>query len=357
MSRKIAVLFGGPTPEHEVSLGSARSVLTQMQGLGWDVLAVGIGKDGRWFVGPDALEQVLAQADQAKLPLGVVPVAEQQRQPTVVFTDPPPRAVFAGYELVLPLVHGRWGEDGTLQGLLATYGLRIVGCGVTASAVCFDKQIAKTVLSGAGLPVVAGTAVKRQAWIADQDAALRQAAGRSGAGPWFVKPSRSGSSIGVTAAATADELPAAIQEALRWDDTALIEEFVPHRELLIGVVGSDEQVTVSPPLECIQSGDVLDYEQKYRVGRLRFEPPAGVSPEVIEEARRLAAAAFAALGCEVFARVDLFLDTRDGSLLVNEVNTIPGMTSQSAFAQLMTAAGLPYPNLLETLCQLTEEIR
>jgi D-alanine-D-alanine ligase len=356
MTQKVALLFGGPGPEHEVSLGSAGSVLAQMQVLGWDVLAVGISKDGRWFVGPGALDAVLGLADRARLPLGVVPVGDGGSGSVEVFLGPPPRGVFAGYGLVLPLCHGRWGEDGTLQGLLVSYGLRVVGCGVTASAVCFDKQLAKTVLGAAGIAVTAGTGVARQAWIADPGAALAVAQGRIGGGPWFVKPNRSGSSIGVRAVGSLSQLPAAIEEALRWDDMALIEEFVPHRELLLGVVGTSERLTVSPPLECIQSGQVLDYEMKYH-GGLRFEPPAGLGPEVVEEARALAGAAFVALGCQVFARVDLFFDTRDGSLLVNEVNTVPGMTAQSAFAQLMTAVGLPYPVLLETLYQLTEEIR
>ena len=356
MTHKVAVLFGGPTPEHEVSLGSARSVLAQMKLLGWDVLAIGISQDGRWFVGPGALDRVLALADPAKLPLGVAPATDQVPA-AEVFLDPPPRAVFAGYDLVLPLCHGRWGEDGTLQGLLVTYGLQVIGCGVTASALCFDKQLTKTILTAAGVPVTAGTTLRRQAWITGRDAAIREVQRRIGTGPWFVKPNRSGSSIGATAAATAAELPAAIEEALRWDDTVLIETYVPHRELLLAVVGTNDQLTVSPPLECIHPAAVLDYDQKYRGGQLRFEPPAGTSPEVIQEARRLAAAAFQALGCAVFARVDLFLDTRDGSLLVNEVNTVPGMTAQSVFAQLMTAAGLPYPALLETLYQFTEEIR
>ena len=160
MTHKIAVLFGGPTPEHEVSLASAASVLAQTQLLGWDVLAVGISKDGRWFVGPGALDRVLALADQAKLPLGVA-ASDQAPQSTEMFQTPPPRAVFAGYELVLPLCHGRWGEDGTLQGMLATYGLRVIGCGVTASAVCFDKQLAKTVLTAAGLPVTPQPTTRR----------------------------------------------------------------------------------------------------------------------------------------------------------------------------------------------------
>jgi D-alanine-D-alanine ligase len=361
MTPKVAVLFGGPTPEHEVSLGSAHSVLAQLELLGWEALAVGIGKDGRWFVGPGALERVLALADPTKLPLGVAPAADRASRAVEMYLDPPLRAVFAGYDLVLPLCHGRWGEDGTLQGLLAAYDLQVIGCGVTASAVCFDKQLTKTILTAAGIPVAAGTTVRRQAWITDQEATLRGAQQRIGAGPWFVKPNRSGSSIGAAAAATAAELPGAIEEAFHWDDTVMIETYVPHRELLLAVVGTDDHLTVSPPLECIHpaqvGGRVLDYEQKYRAGQLRFEPPAGTSPEVLQEARHLAAAAFRALGCQVFARVDLFLDTRDGSLLVNEVNTVPGMTAQSAFAQLMTAAGLPYPALLETLYQLTEEIR
>jgi D-alanine-D-alanine ligase len=273
-----------------------------------------------------------------------------------MYQGPPPRDVFTGYDLVLPLCHGRWGEDGTLQGLLTAYGLRVVGCGVTSSAVCFDKELAKIVMAAAGIPVTPGISVKRHAWLADKDAALRDVLDRAGEGPWFVKPNRSGSSIGAVSAATAAELPDAIEEALRWDTTALIEEFIPHRELLLGVVGTEE-LTVSPPLECIQPNELFNYAEKYQLGRLHFEPPADVSPEVIEAARALAGAAFRALGCEVFARVDLFIDTRDGRLLVNEVNTVPGMTAQSAFAQLMGSTGMPYPALLENLCRLTEEIR
>jgi D-alanine-D-alanine ligase len=357
VTRKVAVLFGGPTPEHEVSLGSARSVLAQMHQLGWDVLAVGISQDGRWFVGPGALDRVLALAEPSRLPLGVVPAVGRVSPPAELFAGPPPRAVFAGYDLVLPLCHGRWGEDGTLQGLLGSYGLPVIGCGVTASAVCYDKQLTKTVLTAAGIPVTAGTTVRRHAWIGDRQATVRAIQQRIGAGPWFVKPNRSGSSIGATTADTAAELSIAIAAALRWDDTVLVEKYVPHRELLVGVVGVNDQLTVSPPLECIHPAEVLDYAQKYRDGRLRFDPPTGAGPEVISQARRLAAAAFQALGCRVFARVDLFLDTRNARLLVNEVNTVPGMTAQSAFAQLMGAAGLPYPALLETLCQFTEDIR
>jgi D-alanine-D-alanine ligase len=355
MTRKVAVLFGGPAPEHEVSIGSARAVLAQMNALEWDVLAVGVSKDGRWFVGPGALERVLALADPAKLPLGVVPTTGEVA-PAQTFAGPPPPSVFAGYELVLPLCHGQWGEDGTLQGLLVTYGLKVIGSRVTASAVCFDKQLGKTVLRAAGIPVTPGTVVKRHFWLTDPDAVLQDVHAQIGAGPWFVKPNRSGSSIGVTAVKAPADLPAAIDEALRWDDTVLIEDFIPHRELLTGVVGSPGHLTVSSPLECIQSGDVLNYDEKYLGGRLRFEPPSGVEAQVVKEAQALAEAAFVAMGCEVFARVDLFLDTRDGSLLVNEVNTIPGMTAQSAFAQLMGTAGLPYPVLLEKLYQLTEEI-
>lgn len=344
---KIAILFGGPGPEHEVSLGSAGSVLAELEGLGWDVLAVGISKNGSWFVGPGALGELIVRADPQRLPLRAGAGIGPGIAATEVFTAPPPRGVFDGYDVVLPLCHGQWGEDGTLQGLLAAYGLAVIGCGVAASAVCFDKQLTKAVLRSAGIPVAAGTAVSRE----DR----RVPAEGPGAGPWFVKPARSGSSFGVTEVRAAEGLPAAVDEALRWDDTALIEEFVPHRELLVGVVGRGSRLTVSPPLECIQEGMVLGYAEKYLGGRLRFETPAGVGPEVIEQARRLAGQTYRALGCDIFARVDLFLDLRDGSLLVNEVNTVPGMTAQSAFAQLMSAAGLPFPALLENLYQLTEE--
>ncbi len=349
--RHIAVIFGGPSSEHEVSLASAQSVLRQLQAPGWDVLTVGVGKDGRWYVGPDAHASLVRQADPALLPLGVES-PEGDLDQVRVYDRAPGADVFAGYEIAFPVSHGHWGEDGTLQGLLSSYGLTIVGCGVTASAVCYDKRMAKAVLSGAGLPVTPGFGVTAQDWASDRSLA-RQSPGE---GPWFVKPNRSGSSIGVIGPVTTAELPAAIDATLTFDDSVLVEEYIPHRELLVGVLGS-EKLTVSPPLEAIQQDEVLAYEEKYLQGKLRFAPPAGLSAEVLEQVDRLAHAAFRALGCDIITRVDFFVDTRSGRLMINEVNTIPGLTASSVFAQLMAAAGLPYATALEQMYDLAEEKR
>jgi D-alanine-D-alanine ligase len=349
--RHIAVIFGGPSNEHEVSLASAQSVLRQLQAPGWDVLTVGVGKDGRWYVGPDALWSLVRQADPALLPLGVE-VPEGEPVEVRVYDRAPGGEVFAGYQVAFPVSHGQWGEDGTLQGLLSSYGLTIVGCGVTASAVCFDKRVAKAVLTGAGLPVTPGFLVTAQDWASDRSLAQQKLS----EGPWFVKPNRGGSSIGVIGPVSAAELPAAIDATLAWDDAVLVEEYIPHRELLVGVLGS-EKLTVSPPLEAIQQDEVLAYEEKYLQGRLRFAPPAGLSAEILEQVDQIAHAAFRALGCDIIARVDFFVDTRSGRLMINEVNTIPGLTASSVFAQLMGAAGIPYAGALEQMFDLAEEKR
>src|SRR5689334_20199024 len=193
--RRVAVIFGGPSNEHEVSLASAQSVLTQMQGLDWDVLAVGVSKDGRWHLGPGALGSLLQQADPTLLPLGVQ-AATVEAQPVTVYDGPPGAAAFAGYPQAFPVSHGQWGEDGTLQGLLASYGLAVMGAGVTASALCYDKHLTKMVLAAAGLPVTPGAYITAQAWRMRKASILQEISRDLGQGPWFVKPNRGGSSNG-----------------------------------------------------------------------------------------------------------------------------------------------------------------
>lgn len=340
----VGVVFGGPSPEHEVSLASARGVLENARLLGWDLLPVGVGRDGTWHLGPGALHLLWEQSDQWRIPGGDTFRAEPG--PVRSYPALPPVDVFAGFPAVLPVTHGGWGEDGTLQQMLLGAGLHLIGCGPQTSADCLDKARTKSVLAEAGIPVTRGTVVLR----ADTEAPdlLQRLIERVGPPPWFVKPQSGGSSVGISRVDSSDDVRTALQRALVHDQGVVVEQLVQHRELVIGVVGRNSLI-VSPPGECRPVGDLYTYEEKYAVGNPLFTCPADLDSATAEEARALAEAAYRALSCDVFARVDLFLDQRTGKLLVNEVNTIPGMTSTSVFPKVMRAAGLDYPNLLHAL--------
>ncbi|MET8779038.1 D-alanine--D-alanine ligase family protein [Nocardia sp. NPDC004654] len=356
MSKKVVVVFGGDTPEHEVSLGSARAVLTNADALGWDVLAAGVTKSGRWLVGDGALERLWRRADPERLAKGVTPDDEVPGAGGSVeeFDGPPGAGTFAGYQLGFPVSHGRWAEDGTVQGVLAAHGLTLVGCDIASSAVCYDKRLTKTVLAAAGLPTAKGVAVQRSRFARSPHSVADQILEIVGPLPWFVKPARGGSSLGIGRVLSVDGLGTALAEAFRWDSAALVEEAIPHRELVLGVVGKADEapLMVSPAGECVPVGDLYTYEEKVRLGNPLFACPAPISQATAAQARQLAIDAFTALGCSVFARVDLFLDERTDTLLVNEVNTIPGLTVVSVFPKVMGAAGWDYPKLLTELTRL-----
>ncbi|MQA86674.1 MAG: D-alanine--D-alanine ligase [Streptosporangiales bacterium] len=354
MGDRLVLVFGGPSAEHEVSLASASAVLSHLTARGWDVFEAGVTQDGTWLVGSGALEALLADADPARMPSGVAPVRRSGSVASLErFDGPPPVSVFGGRELAFLACHGRWGEDGTAQGLFGSYGIKIVGCGVAASAACFDKRLTKRVLAGCGLPVTKGIDLMQDEFVVDPVGVRERSASVLGEGRWFVKPARSGSSLGISVVERPDQLDAVLPEAFRWDETVLVEEYVPHRELVVGVIGR-EQLTVSPLGECVPVGPLYTYAEKYKLGNPRFTCPARVEPEVSDRVRELAARAYRALGCAVMARVDVFVDTRTGALLVNEVNTIPGLTEVSVFPKVMAAAGYGYADLLEELCRLAD---
>lgn len=355
MVSKLVVVFGGETPEHEISLSGARAVLSHANALGWEVLPIGVARDGNWLVGPGALAYLWRMAEPQLLPKGMSPDDEVPGSGGDVrkLSGVPSSELLAGYDLAFPVSHGRWGEDGTLQGLLACYGLQIVGSGVAASALCFDKHLTKSVLSAAGLPVAKGTRVSKAEFVEAPDAVAAKARETIGPYPWFVKPARGGSSLGIGRVDGDDDLGRALAGAFRWDTVALIEECVPHREMVLGVLGNEtEGLLVSPPGECVAVGSLYTYEEKYRLGNPRFRCPAEIDDVLTRRARAMAAEAFRVLGCSVFARVDLFLDVRTNDFLINEVNTIPGLTEVSVFPTVMRAAGLDYPQLLIELCRL-----
>jgi D-alanine-D-alanine ligase len=350
VSVTVAIIFGGPTPEHEVSLAGARCVARHAAHLGWTVLPMGITKGSEWLVGPDALAELWRRADPELMPSSAA--AEPMPESTGRFAafDRPPAAVeFAGVDAVFPIGHGRLVEDGVLQGLLAWYGLPVIGCDVSASAVCFDKRLARAVLSAAGLPVAAGVYVSLHEHTKDAAETVGRVRNALGAGLLFVKPARSGCSLGISAVDDDTTMHRALETAFAFDTFAVVEEFVPHRELVIGVVGDCDDVVVSPPGECIAIGDLYTYEEKYHLGNPGFTCPADLDADTTTAAQSLAAEAYRATGCSGFARVDLFVDRRTGGLLVNEINTIPGLTDVSVFPKVMSAAGWDYPRLLTEL--------
>ncbi|WP_327116600.1 D-alanine--D-alanine ligase [Nocardia sp. NBC_01730] len=355
MSKKVVVVFGGATPEHEVSLGGARAVLSNAEKLGWEVLPVGVTKSGQWLVGDGALEQLWRKADAERFAKGITPDDDVPGSggSVRVFDGPPGAEVFTGYQLGFPMSHGRWGEDGTLQGLLAAYGLVVMGCDITSSALCYDKRLTKIMLAEAGLPTAKGTHVEQSRYARSPHSVTDQIREVVGPLPWFVKPNRGGSSLGIGRVESSDDLDKALEEAFRWDSAALVEEAVPHREFVLGVVGKTaESLVVSPAGECVPVGDLYTYEEKVRLGNPLFACPAPIDRNLADRARELAIEAFTVLGCSVFARVDLFLDERTGQLLINEVNTIPGLTEVSVFPKVMRAAGLDYPELLTEFTRL-----
>lgn len=349
MTVTVAVVFGGPSAEHEVSLAGARCVVRHAAEVGWTAHLVGIAKDERWLVGPDALAMLWREANRDRLPSGT---AAQEPPPfsgvLSIFDGPLSATALSGVKIAFPVGHGRFMEDGTLQDLLASHGLAVIGCSADASALCFDKPRTRAVLAAAGIPVARGLSVSIDDYARAATGAAERVRSVLGPGKLFVKPARGGSSLGITAVPSDAKVGPALEAAFVFDTAALVEEFVPHRELVVGVVGNDD-LFVSPPGECRPVGDLYTYEEKYRLGNPGFRCPADLDPATTEAARSLAVRAYRASGCSGFARVDLFLDLRTGGLLVNEINTIPGMTAVSVFPTIMDAAGWSYPRLLQEI--------
>jgi len=363
---RVGVIFGGRSGEHEVSLASAASVIAALERRGHAVVPIGIARDGRWVVGGDPLRALAAQA-RAALPqngsTGAVKKALADRAEAVevaassalVRTEPAggmPAELRAGLDVVVLMLHGPYGEDGTIQGLLELADVPYVGAGVLASAVGMDKATMKAVFQAHGLPIVKYTVVLRQEWRAQPAVVARRVKDVTGF-PCFVKPSNLGSSVGISKVRKASELAAALDEAARYDRKIVVERAVKKpREVEVSVLGNDAP-QASLPGEITYDAEWYDYATKYTEGQARVTVPAAVAPEVAARLRELAVAAFRAVDCAGMARVDFFLE--GDRPLVNEINTIPGFTSTSAYARLWEASGLDYDALIERLLQLALE--
>ncbi|WP_327680971.1 D-alanine--D-alanine ligase family protein [Kitasatospora sp. NBC_00458] len=356
---RVAVVFGGRSSEHAISVSTAGSVLRAIDRDKYEVLPIGITHEGRWALVsdeparmtitdgrlPDVAHVAESVEGQVALPLG--PGSRE-----VVWSEPgaAPKAL-GEVDVVFPLLHGPWGEDGTLQGLLELSGVPYVGNGVLSSAVGMDKEFTKRLLASEGLGVGSYTVVRPREWETEEGrAAVRERAAGLGL-PLFVKPCRAGSSMGITKVKDLSDLDRAIEEARRHDPKLIIEAGVSGREVECAVLEFEDGPRASVPAEVLVGGDFefYDFEAKY-IDSSEVRIPAELTAAETAEIRRQAVAAFEALGCEGLARVDFFL-LEDGSWMVNEINTMPGFTPISAYPKMWEASGLSYPELIDRLLQ------
>ncbi len=340
---RVGLIFGGRSPEHDVSILSARNVARALADAGHTVTPIRIDRAGRWTV--EDVADGLPNEPGAGRP--VLFPAEATGRLLAQGADGSLDEV--AVDVAFPVLHGTNGEDGRVQGLLETLGVPYVGPDVLGSAVCMDKDVAKRLLDHAGLPVARWVAVRAGQAVP----AFDDLAGRLGT-PLFVKPANSGSSVGVTKVEDANALRPALDTAHRYDRTALVEEAVVGREIEVAVLGNEEP-RAAVPGEIVSTATFYDYDAKYLdADAARMEVPADLPDDVAERLRTLAVEAYGVLGCEGLARVDFFV-ADDGRVLVNEVNTIPGFTARSMYPLMWERAGLPAPELADALVRLALE--
>jgi D-alanine-D-alanine ligase len=355
---RVGVIFGGRSGEHEVSLASARSVMAAMDREEYEVVPIGITKEGRWIASGDPMK-ALASGD------------ESLSHPTALLGDPSHRGLvrleeadarvtrrsLPELDVVFPVLHGPFGEDGTVQGLLDLAGIPYVGAGVTGSALAMDKIAFKGLMRAHGLPVVEYVALKRKEWEADPGRIMDRVEEALDY-PLFTKPANLGSSVGVSKCHDRAGLARGLAEAARYDRKLLVERAIPAaREIEVSVLGNDEPIA-SVPGEIVPSREFYSYAAKYvdeGESASKLLIPAPIPPETTERVRDLAVRAYLMIDCAGMARADFLLSGETGEPYVNELNTIPGFTTISMYAKLWEASGIPYPELVDRLIELALE--
>jgi D-alanine-D-alanine ligase len=351
---RVGVLFGGRSSEHEVSLASAKNVMDALREAGHEVVPIGITTQGRWLPQPDAWARLSAKAagtlngDNARSPggddeagWGMLPNGEAGH-------------ALPQIDVIFPVLHGPYGEDGTVQGMLEMANLPYVGSGVLASACGMDKDVAKRLFAGAGLPQVTYMTLQRSTWRSNPDAILDDVEAALPY-PVFVKPANLGSSVGISKAHKRRQLAAALDLAAHFDRKLLVEAAVPHvRELEVSVLGNDEPLA-SVPGEIVPGNEFYDYNAKYIDDNSELLIPAQLDGETVQRLQDYAVRAFVALDCAGLARVDFLMDGESGELFLNEINTIPGFTRISMYPKLWEASGISYPELVDRLVRLALE--
>ena len=331
---RIGVLFGGRSGEHEVSLISVQSVLAAIDKERYDIRQIGIDKNGRWLFDNDPLEQLVCGT----------------KAPDDAPLWPGPDDL-AGIDVIIPVLHGTFGEDGTLQGLLDLAGIPYVGCGVLGSSLAMDKAVSRMLFAAYGLPQTPWRVVMRETWQTSPDDVFADLENHL-TYPMFTKPANLGSSVGISKCSDRAELRAGLEDAAAYDRKVVVEQGVAHaREIEIAVLGNDDAIA-SLPGEIMPSNEFYDYAAKYLDGASRERIPAPIGPELTAAVQEMAIKAFRAVDGSGLSRVDFLLNDATGELFLNEINTMPGFTSISMYPKLWQASGLSYPELIDRLIEL-----
>lgn len=344
---RVGVLFGGQSGEHEVSLASAKGIIEAIDSTKYEVVPIGVTKTGQWLTGPTVYQQLLEAAEEHSALLEVNESVFANKSLTLSLPHTGP------LDVIFPVLHGPYGEDGTVQGLLELMNLPYVGAGVVSSAAGMDKAISKDVFRAHGLPIVIHRTFLRYQWqthskqiVAECEAAMPY--------PMFVKPANLGSSVGIHKAKDKASLKAGIVDAFRYDRKIVIEQGLNAREIEVSVLGNDKPIA-SVPGEIIPSREFYSYASKYIDQDSELLIPAPLEADYVDLIQQLAIMAYQALDCAGLARCDFFIEPETGEVFVNELNTMPGFTPISMYAKLWAASGIAYPELIDRLIQLALE--
>jgi D-alanine-D-alanine ligase len=353
MKTRLAVVFGGRSGEHDIAIRSARTVIEQADPEKYEITPLAITNDGTWLNTSNSLALFPDDTQKIFIERYGAPAKDSGGLPCVVggIDDGRPTAIV---DAVFPVLHGTFGEDGTIQGLLEMADVPYVGCGVLASSSGMDKAFMKTLFRDAGLPICDYVWFLRDEWERHRDLTLQQVETKLGF-PCFVKPANLGSSVGVSKATDRDSLAAAIALAAEYDRKIIVEESIEMREIECAVIGNDAPEASLPGEYIIrdESKKFLDYNEKYAgTGNNEFVVPAPVSDELTAKIRQMAVTAFKAIDGSGLARVDFFLRSDNGALLVNEINTMPGLTDASGFPKMWAATGKSFPQVIDELVDL-----
>ncbi|MGC9334383.1 MAG: D-alanine--D-alanine ligase family protein [Anaerolineae bacterium] len=345
---KIGLIFGGRSGEHEISLMSARGIMNAIDGDIYEVVPIGITKEGRWLASGDPWQALasgqLSESNHATLLAepsqhGLMRLEDREQDSDIKAVQ------VSEIDVAFPILHGPYGEDGTVQGLLELAGIPYVGGGVAASAVGMDKVLFKEIMRARGLPIVPHIALKRRDWDLSPEETLAYIEAELGY-DCFVKPANLGSSVGVSKAHNRKELCAALDEAARYDRKLLVEAAVDAREIEVSVLGNDEPIA-SVPGEIVPCNEFYDYAAKYIDERSELLIPAPIPPVTAQRVRELAVQAYLAIDCAGMARADFLLERSTGEIYINELNTLPGFTPISMYPKLWEASGIPYTELID----------
>ena len=346
MKQTLLIIFGGRSGEYEVSLVSAAAVIENVPRDKYDVVTVGVTRDGRWYLCDCASDEIRRGAWVDSPSLVPCALSPDYGANTLIVLGDEPRCI--RFDAAMAVVHGTQGEDGQIQGLFELCGAPLVGCSAQTSANCMDKSTAKRIVAAAGIACAPDVVTCRAEWLRSRADVVAEAEKALGY-PMFVKPSRAGSSVGVTKAADRAALVSAVEKALEWDSrTVLIEKAIVGREIEVAVLVEGDSVTVSVPGEIAPGAEFYDYDTKYKTDTASYYIPARLPEALLESLRDEALLAAKRLGIEGLSRIDFFV-TEDGNVILNEVNTMPGFTPISMYPKLMANVGVPFSELIDRL--------